>query len=74
MALYTIAHYESSIIIIEPVPHTTYGMRVNFKHKSTPNDRFVEKFFIIILHLHSYKVQLTQQLKPADPLQRRRYI
>ena len=26
------------------------------------------------LHLHPYKVQFTQQLKPADQLQRRRYM
>ena len=26
------------------------------------------------LHLHPYKVQLTQQLKPADHSQRRRYV
>ena len=26
------------------------------------------------LHLHPYKVQFTQQLKPADHSQRRRYV
>ena len=48
---YITGHYIPSVRIIDLVPYTTCVVYVNFTYnlKSTPNDRFFEKFFLAIL-------------------------
>ena len=51
--IYIIGHYNPSVGIIDLVSHTTYVSGGTYSLKSTPNDRFFEKLFMVIFYLLS---------------------